>query len=114
MSDFSLDLDLRAVDELVDTPEVERLLQDVVDEVARRARASARRNTGAGAESIHGEVHRGAPSSAFAGTYEPEDNHPTGYVSWDQEHFYMGFSEEGTEHQAAQPAVRPALEQVRI
>ena len=112
--DLDLRLDMLAVGDIADGRGMESLLQDIGDEVASRARATAARNTGAGAASIHAEVHRGAPASAFASGYAAEGNELTAYVSWDQEHFYMLFVEEGTENMPAQPAVRPALEQVRI
>lgn len=71
--------------------------------------------TGEGAASIHAEVHRGADPEAFASTYAPEDDdEPIGYAGWDQDHYYMGFAEEGTEAQAPQPFLRPALDQAQI
>lgn len=102
-----------AFDDILDDPDVDDMLQDIGDAVAEKARSFARRDTGAGAESIHAEVHRGS-SEAFASTYTPEDDAPTAYVSWDQDHYYMLFSEVGTEDEPAQPALLPALEGTEI
>lgn len=107
-------LDRSLVDEVVDSVELGVMLLDVGREVAHAAKPLAPRNTGAGAESLHAELHRGAPTGAFASGYQPEDDLPTVYVSWDQAHFYMYFAEVGTEKQRATPFLRPALEQVRI
>lgn len=112
--ELQLDLDHRALEAATLGPAYERLALDVGDEIASRARSMARKNTGAGAQSIHAELHRGTDSSAFAGTYDPGTDEPIVYVGWDQAHFYMLFSEEGTEAEAAQPALRPALEQTEI
>lgn len=112
--DIQFDPDRGIVDDILDDSDVDDMLQDIADEVADRARLFARKNTGAGALSIHGEVHRGFSSAAFPSGFMPEDLDPTAYVSWDEDHYYMLFSEVGTERERAQPSLLPALEQTRI
>ena len=73
-------------------PQVRRRLERDARGMARVAQILAAKDTGAGAASIHAEEQ-------FDGTWR---------VSWDQEHAYMIFPELGTEHQSAQPALRPA------
>jgi HK97 gp10 family phage protein len=99
---------------LLDGQEVEDLLLDIGEDVADSARARAPQETGAGAASIHAELHRGGDSGAFASTFTPEDDDPTVYVSWDQDHYYLLFAEEGTEDQQPTPFLRPALEQAEV
>lgn len=48
-----------------------------------------------GAASIRAELVRGGAD-------------PEVHVSWDRDHFYMGFAETGTQHQRATPFLRPA------
>lgn len=105
-----------AIDRLLDEDEgIEDAVLAGAEAVAEIARGMAPTRSGEGAASIHGEVHRGAPPEAFASTYAPEDeNEPIGYASWDQDHYYMGFVEEGTEAQAPQPFLRPAVDQAQI
>lgn len=105
--DFDFRPDMRAIAGLTDEPEMDDLLLDVGEEIADAAAARAARRTGAGAESIHAEVHRGAPPGT---DFTPEDDAPTVYVSWDPQHYYMLFVEEGTEDTAPEPFLRPALE----
>jgi HK97 gp10 family phage protein len=104
MYDVRFELDHTAID---------ALLEDIGEDIADAARANAPHDSGAGAESIHAEVHRGG-DDAFPSTYTPESDEPMAYVGWDQDHFYMGFKELGTEHEPAQPFLRPALDQARI
>jgi HK97 gp10 family phage protein len=68
-------------------------------DVARRAAVSAPRDSGEGAASIHPELFivQGAPQVR---------------VSWDRDHFYMGFQELGTVNQPARPFLRPAAYEV--
>lgn len=99
--DFRLNLDPDAVAELADRPEAVAMLEDVGEQVADRARELAPKVTGAGAASIQGQV-----GSDDEGAYAD--------VSWDQDHFYMGFAELGTEHQPPTPFLRPALDQARV
>lgn len=101
MSDFRLELDSDAIAELGFGDDAEDLAQEVGDAVAQVAAALAPKDTGAGAASIHAEV-----SSDGESVYAD--------VSWDRDHFYMGFKETGTEHEPAQPFLRPALDQTRI
>jgi hypothetical protein len=116
VSAYSFRPDPLAIDRFLEGPEIEEILQEAVDAVAERARPMAPvGTTGEGAASIHGEVHRGAPASAFASTYAPEnEEEPIGYVSWDQDHYYMLWAEEGSERQAPQPFLRPALDATEI
>ncbi|MGI8682073.1 MAG: HK97-gp10 family putative phage morphogenesis protein [Mycobacteriales bacterium] len=107
-------IDAAEVDDLLDGPEVEDLLQEVGDMVADRASEHAPKDSGEGAASIHAEVHRGDDATAFPSTFTPEDDVPTAYIGWDEDHFYMGFAETGTEHQPARPFLRPALDQTNI
>ena len=81
---------------VVQFPEVRRYVREGADRVAENARRRAPKRTGAGAASIHAEEVAGR----FGG-YEFR-------VSFDPEHYYMLFQEVGTEHQQAQPFLRPA------
>lgn len=101
MDGFRLQLDADAIADLGFSDEVADLAQDVGDQVAERAAELAPKRTGAGAASIHAELG------------EDEDG-AYADVSWDRDHFYMGFKELGTEHEPAQPFLRPALEQTQI
>lgn len=101
MADFEFDLDEGAVEDLADSAEMAELLQDIGDGIAELAASNAPKLSGAGAASIAAVV-------SGAG----RDKHVD--VSWSPEHFYMGFAETGTEHQAATPFLRPALDQTKI
>lgn len=100
-ADYRLVLDEAAIDDLLDDDETLELLQDVGDEVADVARGKAPKRTGAGAESIHAEV-------------EVDDEGGFADVSWDSDHYYLGFAETGTSHQPATPFLRPALDETSI
>ena len=101
MSDYRFALDQSAIDDLAFDEDTLDMLQDVGDIVADEARGRAPEQTGAGAASIHAEVESDAES---------------GYadVSWDKDHFYLGFAETGTVHQPATPFLRPALDSTSI
>lgn len=99
--DISIRFNQSAIDELGFNDEAVDMLEDVGDQVADIARGLAWKDTGEGAESIHGEVGEDS-GSAFVD------------VSWDREHFYMTFQEVGTEDRPASPFLRPALDQARI
>lgn len=87
-----------AIADLARDPAVLRAVGDVAEQVATRMRATAPRRTGRGADSIHVEP---APDSA------------DGFrVSWDRDHFYLGFSELGTVHQRARPFAEQAARSV--
>lgn len=101
MTEFRLELDQAAVDDLGFDDEALALLQDVGDLVADGARTLAPQRTGEGAASIHAEV-------------EVDDESGFADVSWDRDHFYMGFAETGTSHQPATPFLRPALDATSI
>lgn len=100
-ADFHLDLDPDAIADLVHTEEAAALAQEVGDQVAALARENAPKRSGEGAASIHAEVDEDS-TSVYAD------------VSWDKDHFYMGFKETGTEHEPAQPFLRPALDSTSI
>lgn len=97
VSDFHLDLDSDAIADLAADDDAEQLAQEAGDQVAERAADLAPKATGEGAASIHAEVEVDEVS-AYAD------------VSWDRDHFYMGFKELGTEHEPAKPFLRPGLD----
>lgn len=99
--DFHFDLDQAAIDDLGFDEDAEDLLEDVGDQVAGLAHEKAPKDSGEGADSIHGQVGTDQESAYVD-------------VSWDDEHFYMGFHELGTEHQPARPFLRPALDQTKV
>lgn len=101
MADYRLVLDAAAVDDLLSDEETLDMLQEVGDTVADLARGKAPKMTGEGAESIHAEV-------------EVDDEGGHADVSWDSDHFYLGFAETGTSHQPATPFLRPALDETTI
>lgn len=105
--------DLAAIAAVGYEPYIDDMLEDVGGLVADAAARQAPRESGSGAASIHVEVHRGS-SDAFASTYSPETDEPIAYVSWDQDHYYMLFSEVGTEDETPRPFLLPALDQVHI
>lgn len=73
-----------------------RVLLDYGWQIAARAAAYARKDTGEGAKSIHPEM------------IMLPDGSPEVHVSWDRQHFYMGFQELGTEQITPWPALRRA------
>lgn len=80
---------------VLDLAEVAAAVSAAADAVVSQARRLAPKDTGAGAASIHAE--------------------PTGggfRVSWDEDHFYMQYSELGSRRQPARPFLRPAAELV--
>ncbi len=93
---MTLRVNEREFDNLDQLPEALAALLDLGVEVANDAAALAPKRTGAGARSIRAEY-----ATAADGGREVR-------VSWDRDHFYMGFSEFGTEHQRATPFLRPA------
>lgn len=101
MDDFHFDLDADAIADLAADEDAEDLAQEVGDQVAERAADLAPKATGEGAASIHAEVDVD-DVSAFAD------------VSWDRDHFYMGFKELGTEHEPAKPFLRPGLDATSV
>lgn len=89
-------VNLSAVAALARDPQVLQDMQEVADAVAERMRQRAPRDTGAGAASIRAEFDAAIP----------------GYrVGWDEQHFYLGFYETGTEHQPARPFARPTADE---
>ncbi len=101
VGDLRLSLHPHALDALEDDEEVLDMLMEIGDEVAETAATLAPKASGAGAASIHAEPAEDADGTAVD-------------VSWDRDHFYMGFHELGTEKMAARPFLRPALDQTRI
>lgn len=101
MDRIRVNLDGAAIAAIQDSAGMKAVLQDAGDVVADIAARLAPKRSGAGAESIHAEV-----------LAQPEGI--AALVSWDPDHFYMLFSEIGTEHQVARPFLRPALESARI
>jgi HK97 gp10 family phage protein len=87
-----------AIADLARDPAVLRAVGEVAEQVASRMRATAPKRTGAAAASIRSEP---AP--------DPADGFR---VSWDRDHFYLGFSESGTVHQRPRPFVERAAESV--
>ena len=86
-----------AIDRLLTSPEVAAAVAQVAGLIADDARQAAPKDSGAGAASIHAE---------------PQDD-GSARVGWDDEHFYMGFHELGTETQPPRPFLRPAALQQR-
>lgn len=101
MSEYRLELNPAAIAELGFSDDAEELAQDAGDQVADIAYDLAPKATGEGAASIHAEI-------------DSDDESVYADVSWDPDHFYMGFAETGTEHQPATPFLRPALDQASI
>ncbi len=93
---MTLRVNEREFDNLDQLPEALAAMLDLGVEVANDAAALAPKRTGAGARSIRAEY-----ATAADGGREVR-------VSWDRDHFYMGFAEFGTEHQRATPFLRPA------
>lgn len=98
--DFRFDPDRAVMEHIAFDEETEDLLEEMGDLVAEIAHDLAPTLTGEGADSIHGELDQDS-ESAFVD------------ISWDQDHFYMGFKELGTEHESATPFLRPALDQTQ-
>ena len=73
--------------------DVQKVLMDVGEQVAGRAAMAAPKATGEGARSIR-----------------PERVGAVVRVSWDRDHFYLGFHELGTSRSPARPFLRPALD----
>lgn len=96
-SDFRVRLDPVEVRRLGDDVEVERETYRVAGLVARDAQASAPRLSGEGADSI-----RPWPGRDALGPYSD--------VSWDRDHFYMSFHEDGAKHLPARHFLRDALD----
>jgi HK97 gp10 family phage protein len=90
-------LDDAAIRALGESADVQNALESVGRQVADRARAAAPKATGAGAASISHEV-----ATDSDGTHVR--------VSWDNDHFYLIFSELGTSKMPARPFLRPALD----
>lgn len=92
-------LDESAIAALATDPGVLRAVGAVADDVAGVIAAAAPKRTGRGAASIHAE---------------PAPNPADGFrVSWDRDHFYMSFQNNGTTHQRARRFVEEALARFR-
>lgn len=78
--------------------QVRRAAAAIRDEARRRAP----KDTGAGARSI--KVQRSFDRSSRGVSY---------HVSWDKQHYYMGFQELGTVNRPARPFLRPAADAIQ-
>lgn len=88
-------------EQLLRDQEVWQGVQADTDALVRRARMLAPRRTGAGAESVHGEL-----SSTVDGV-------PEGRVSWDREHDYLRFQDYvGSRHGQARHFLEQAAQEV--
>jgi HK97 gp10 family phage protein len=92
-------VDERAIADLLSDPQVVAAIGEVADRAAGVIAARAPRRTGRGAASIHAE-----PDQDLPGAFR---------VSWDRDHFYMSFQNDGTGHQRARHFVEDALSQFR-
>lgn len=90
----------RRVSDLGNEPAVLERLVATGREIAEVARGLAPKRTGAGAASIEAQLKRHKRYGHYV------------EVSWDKDHFYMGFHELGTEKFPARPFLRPAAQQV--
>jgi HK97 gp10 family phage protein len=97
MADERVVVDERAIGDITGSLDVLDLLLEVAEPIIDRARAGAPKRSGQGAASIHGEPVLDGPDWTVR-------------ISWDRDHFYMGFFEFGTEHIIARPFLEPALE----
>jgi HK97 gp10 family phage protein len=96
MARVDVDIHQEAIDRLLGSGSVEDMLRDASHPVVIDARMRAPKATGQGARSIHSEM------VLLRGEWES-------LVSWDQEHYYMYFSEEGTRYLPPRPFLVPAL-----
>lgn len=87
--------DPAAIAALAKDPQILAGVREVAEAAADRMRKRAPENTGAGARSIHVEPD---PDEGFR-------------VGWDREHYYLSFTEFGTEHEPARPFVRPTVDE---
>ena len=85
----------QAVKQVMRDPALARELLADGWKVAEAAASLAPRDTGGGAKSIRAELVKG-------------QGDPEVRVSWDRDHFYLGFAELGSEHQTARPFLRAA------
>jgi HK97 gp10 family phage protein len=92
-----VDVDERAVDDVVRSVDMRDLLLETAKPVVRNAQAGAPKETGEGAESIRSEPVLDGPDWTVR-------------ISWDRDHFYMYFHDRGTRRLPARPFLDPALE----
>lgn len=97
MGDVRIVVDQRAVDALAGDPDITAVLLEAAKPVVDDARFRAPRRTGAGAESIQAQP--------FA-----EPGEQTVRITWDRNHFYMGFHDLGTNTLPARHFLEDALE----
>lgn len=90
-------LDQTAIDAMAADPQIVASLLEAAKPVVEDARINAPRLTGAGADSITAQPY-------------PEPAEQTVRISWDREHFYMGFHELGTVQLPARHFLQDALE----
>ena len=92
---MSVEFNRKAVKQVMRDPALGRALLDDGWRVAEVAANLAPKDTGGGAKSIRAELVKGSG--------DPEVR-----VSWDRDHFFLGFAELGSEHQPARPFLRVA------
>jgi hypothetical protein len=90
MADVRVVPDRKAIKALAEIPAIRVAILDAANGLVPGARARAPKDTGAGAASIHAET-------VF------NSGEWTARVSWDREHYYMGFHQLGTVSLPAQP-----------
>lgn len=97
MADERVVVDDRAIGDYTGSLDVLEMLLEVAEPIIDRAQALAPKRTGEGAASIRSEPVLDGPDWTVR-------------ISWDRDHFYLGFFEAGTKHITAQPFLEPALE----
>lgn len=95
---MTVKVDPKAIALLKTGPGMRSALLQAGQQVAVAAAQLAPKRTGAGARSIRAEL-------------VTVNGLPEVRVSWSQDHFYLSFSELGSEHQRAEPFLRPAASQ---
>lgn len=89
-------VDQAALKDLAHEPDVLAGVEKVAEAAAARMRDRAPKDTGEGAASIH---------------VEPDEDEPGFRIGWDPDHFYLSFHEFGTQHQPAEPFMRPVADE---
>lgn len=89
-------LNQRAIDDWASSHDAQEVLRDLGEQVVSDAQRDAPKRTGAGAESIHYEIDHDSKGAVVR-------------IGWDDEHWYMIFSELGTSQQSARPFLRPNI-----
>lgn len=97
-SDAYVVLNQPAIDSLADDPQTLAAMLEAAKPVVDKARFDAPRRSGLGAASIQAQ-----PFSEIGGEQ-------TVHISWDREHYYLGFHELGTVQLPARHFLEDALE----